>query len=72
MKMQTYSKSVRYNYNVPRKFVNDLKRIAAQRGIQPSWWLYKVIERAIEEENKQPVSNLPNIDFSDFESFTNQ
>ncbi|KAB8313964.1 hypothetical protein SD81_040250 [Tolypothrix campylonemoides VB511288] len=62
--------NLRFNYNVPKSMVNDLKRIAQQKGMEPSWYLRKIIEKAIEEENKQ--ASLPSINFSKFESFSNQ
>lgn len=67
--MQTTNRPPRLNYNVPRSIVNDIKNIAAKRGIEPSWWIRKVLERAIEEESKQP---LPTINLSSLESFNHQ
>lgn len=67
--MLTSNKHPRLNYNVPRSIVNDIKRIASQRGMEPSWWIRKVLERAIEEEAKHPI---PVIDLSKFESFNDE
>jgi predicted DNA binding CopG/RHH family protein len=48
--MQTSNNPPRLNFNVPRSLVNEIRNIASQRGIEPSWWLRKVIEKAVSEE----------------------
>ena len=51
--MQTqFSKPPRLNYNVPRSLVLEIRSLAAKQGFEPSWWLRKVIEKALKEANK--------------------
>ena len=45
-------KPLRLNYNVPTRFVTQIKIIAAQRNLEPAYWIHKVLERAIAEENR--------------------
>jgi hypothetical protein len=46
------NKPLRLNYNVPTKYVAQIRVIAAQKGIEPSYWLHKLIEKALSEEEK--------------------
>lgn len=41
------NKPPRLNFNVPRALVNEVKSIADANNIEPSWWLRKVIEKAV-------------------------
>ncbi len=49
---QQQKKPLRLNYNVPTRFVAQIRIIAAQRGIEPAYWIHKVLEKALEEETK--------------------
>ena len=49
--MKQQKKPLRLNYNVPTKFVTQIRIIAAQRGIEPAYWIHKVLERAVHEAN---------------------
>lgn len=55
---QQQKKRLRLNYNVPTRYVAQIKIIAAQRGIEPAYWIHKVLEKALEEESKPLVSYL--------------
>lgn len=56
--MQTLRKPPRLNFNVPRALVGDIRNIAAERGIEPSWWLRKVLEKAVAEAQQQSQQSL--------------
>ncbi|MCP6760060.1 MAG: hypothetical protein NHB32_15200 [Fischerella sp. CENA71] len=47
------NKPPRLNFNVPRALVNEVKSIADANNIEPSWWLRKVIEKAVAEARGQ-------------------
>lgn len=57
--MQTTNKPPRLNFNVPRSLVNEIRDLAAERGIEPSWWLRKVIEKALAEAGREGRVDLP-------------
>ncbi|WP_169155971.1 hypothetical protein [Brasilonema bromeliae] len=47
--MTTTTKPPRLNYNVPQALVGDILNICSQQGIEPNYWLRKVIEKAVVE-----------------------
>ena len=47
--MTTNNKSPRLSYNVPASLVLEIRNLCAQQGIEPAYWLRKVIEKAVQE-----------------------
>lgn len=47
--MHTTTKPPRLNYNVPQSLVLEVLNICAAQGVEPSYWLRKVIENAVKE-----------------------
>lgn len=47
--MNTANKPPRLNYNVPQSLVLEVLNICTAQGIEPSYWLRKVIENAVKE-----------------------
>jgi len=60
----------RINWNVPRSLVRDVENIAASQGLEVSWWLKRVVERAV----KDSITNgnrIATIDINKLEAFNN-
>lgn len=47
--MTTQNKPPRLNYNVPQALVPEVINLCDQQGIEPSYWLRKIIEKALQE-----------------------
>lgn len=56
--MQTTNKPPRLNFNVPRALVNEVRDIADTNNIEPSWWLRKVVEKAVIEARQQSLKRF--------------
>lgn len=59
MKIRTMKKPPRLNFDIPRELVNEVRYVANCKGLEPSQWLRKMVEKAITEAHKE-INNADN------------